>query len=142
MERLAAVSNAVVAIFSECYGRGPTKAKSYAFDNFVVTVLEDLLTTVERTLVNNGEQDLVRRVRLTFQEIVADRFKDAVAEAMGRPVAHLPQPGDLRPAHGLRDLRARAARTRTRRAASALVRKRRQRHVRRPGEHRGEDHQG
>lgn len=86
MERLAAVSNSVVAIFSECYGRGPTKAKSYAFDNFVVTVLEDLLTTVERTLVNNGEQDLVRRVRLAFQTIEAERFKDAVAEVMGRPV--------------------------------------------------------
>ena len=86
MEQLAAVSNAVVAIFSECYGRGPTKAKSYAFDNYVVTVLEDLLTTVEQTLVNNGEQDLVRRVRLTFQEIEAERFKRAVGEAMGREV--------------------------------------------------------
>jgi uncharacterized protein YbcI len=86
VEQLATVSNAVVSIFSECYGRGPTKAKSYAFDNFVVTVLEDLLTTVERTLVNNGEEDLVRRVRLTFQTIEADRFKDAVAEAMGRKV--------------------------------------------------------
>ena len=86
MEQLAAVSNAVVSIFSECYGRGPTKAKSYAFDNYVVVVLEDLLTTVERTLVNNGESDLVRRVRLTFQEIEADRFKDAVAEAMDRKV--------------------------------------------------------
>jgi uncharacterized protein YbcI len=86
VEQLATVSNAVVSIFSECYGRGPTKAKSYAFDNLVLVVLEDLLTTVERTLVNNGEQDLVRRVRLTFQEIEADRFKDAVAEAMGRKV--------------------------------------------------------
>ena len=86
MEQLAAVSNTVVAIFSECYGRGPTKAKSYAFDDYVVVVLEDLLTTVERTLVNNGESDLVRRVRLTFQEIEADRFKDAVAEAMDRKV--------------------------------------------------------
>ena len=86
MEQLAAVSNAVVSIFSECYGRGPTKAKSYAFDDYVVVVLEDLLTTVENTLVNNGESDLVRRVRLTFQEIEADRFKDAVAEAMDRKV--------------------------------------------------------
>ncbi len=86
MERLAAVSNTVVAIFSECYGRGPTKAKSYAFDNYVVTVLEDFLTTVEKTLVHNGHDDLVRRVRLTFQEAVADRFIDGVAEAMGRKV--------------------------------------------------------
>ena len=86
MERLAAVSNAVVAIFSECYGRGPTKAKSYAFDNYVVTVLEEFLTTVEQTLVKNGEEDLVRKVRLTFQEAVADRFIEGVEEAMGRKV--------------------------------------------------------
>lgn len=86
MQQLAAVSNAVVSIFSECYGRGPTKAKSYAFDNYVVTVLEDILTTVEETLVSNGHQDLVRTVRLTFQEVVADRFTDAVSEVMGRKV--------------------------------------------------------
>jgi uncharacterized protein YbcI len=86
VEQLAAVSNAVVAIFSEYYGRGPTKAKTFTFDNYVVTVLEDLLTTVERTLVEAGEEDLVRRVRLTFQEAVAERFMGAVSEAMGRKV--------------------------------------------------------
>lgn len=84
--QLAEVSNAIVGIFSECYGRGPTKAKSYMFDNYVVTVLEDILTTVESTLVNNGEEDLVRKVRLTFQEGEADRFTGAVTEIMGREV--------------------------------------------------------
>jgi uncharacterized protein YbcI len=85
-EQLAAVSNAIVGIFSECYGRGPTKAKTYMFDHYVFTVLEDILTPVEETLVNNGHEDLVRRVRLTFQESVADRFMEAVAEATGRRV--------------------------------------------------------
>jgi uncharacterized protein YbcI len=85
-EQLAAISNAIVAIFSEFYGRGPTKAKSYAFDNYVFTVLDDILTTVERTLVENGEEDLVRRVRLTFQEAHADRFTGAVSEITGRRV--------------------------------------------------------
>jgi uncharacterized protein YbcI len=85
-ERLAAVSNAVVGIFSECYGRGPTKAKTYILDDYVFTVLEDILTTVEQTLVDNGHEDLVRTVRLTFQESVADRFMQAVSAAVGRPV--------------------------------------------------------
>jgi len=49
-------------------------------------VLEDLLTTVERTLVENGQEDLVRSVRLAFQETVASRFKDAVTEVTGRGV--------------------------------------------------------
>jgi uncharacterized protein YbcI len=83
---LAEVSNAVVGIFRECYGRGPTKAKSYLFDDYLITVLEDLLTTVEKTLVANGEEDLVRRVRLTFQAAVADRFIEAVEKTTGRKV--------------------------------------------------------
>ena len=85
-ERLAAVSNAIVTIFSECYGRGPTKAKTYAFDNYLFTVLEDILTTVERTLVDRGEEQLVRTVRLTFQEAFAERITSEVAAIVGRQV--------------------------------------------------------
>jgi uncharacterized protein YbcI len=85
-EQLAAVSNAVVKIFSECYGRGPTKAKTYAFDGYVLCVLEDILTTVERTLVDRGEEDLVRSVRLRFQEVEADKFTGAVESIIGRRV--------------------------------------------------------
>jgi len=85
-ERAAAISNAIVQIFAECYGRGPTKAKTYLVDNYVFCVLEDILTTVEQTLVGNGKEKLVREVRLTFQEEVADRFTSAVEEIMGRRV--------------------------------------------------------
>jgi uncharacterized protein YbcI len=85
-EQAAAISNAVVQIHAECYGRGPTKAKTYLFENYVFCVLEDILTTVERTLVNNGKEQLVRDVRLTFQEEVADRFTSAIEEIVGRQV--------------------------------------------------------
>jgi uncharacterized protein YbcI len=84
--QLAEVSNQIVGIYSECYGRGPTKAKTYIFDNYLVTVLEAILTTVETTLVENGEEDLVRRVRLTFQEKVRHRFIDAVEGSLHREV--------------------------------------------------------
>jgi uncharacterized protein YbcI len=85
-DQLAGISNAIVTIFAECYGRGPTKAKTYSFDNYVFTVLEDILTTVERTLVDRGEEDLVRKVRLTFQEATAERFTSEVAAIAGREV--------------------------------------------------------
>lgn len=85
-EQAAAISNAIVKIFAECYGRGPTKAKTYLVDNYVFCVLEDILTTVEQTLVNNGKENLVREVRLTFQDEVADRFTSAVEEIMDRRV--------------------------------------------------------
>jgi uncharacterized protein YbcI len=84
---LAEITNGIVRLFSEYYGRGPTRAKTYMLENrYVVTVLRDTMTTVERTLAERGEQDLVRRVRLTFQEAMAASFKGVVEEVLGRRV--------------------------------------------------------
>jgi uncharacterized protein YbcI len=85
-ELAARISNAIVGTFSELYGRGPTRAKTYVFDDYVITVCQDILTTVEETLVERGKEALVREVRLAFQEAVADRFKEVVAEITGRRV--------------------------------------------------------
>lgn len=87
-EELAEVTNGIVRLFSEYYGRGPTRAKSYMLEGrYVVTVVRDTLTTVERTLAETGHVDLVRRVRLTFQEAMADSFKGVVEKALDRRVA-------------------------------------------------------
>jgi uncharacterized protein YbcI len=86
-EDLAEVTNAIVRLFSDYYGRGPTRAKSYLLDDrYLVTVLRETLTTVERTLADTGQADLVRRVRLTFQDAMADSFKGAVEAVLGRKV--------------------------------------------------------
>jgi uncharacterized protein YbcI len=87
-EQLAAVTNGIVRLFREYYGRGPNKAKSYLLDErIVVCVLEDTMTTVEQTLVKAGHQDMVRQVRLTFQGAMTPEFKAVVEQAMGRGVA-------------------------------------------------------
>jgi uncharacterized protein YbcI len=87
-EELAEITNGVVGLFSKYYGRGPTRAKSFLLDDtYVVTVLRDTLTTVERTLAEAGHEDQVRSVRLTFQEAMADEFKGVVESALGRRVA-------------------------------------------------------
>jgi uncharacterized protein YbcI len=87
-EQLAAVTNGIVQLFSEYYGRGPDKAKSYLLDDrIVVCVLENTMTTVEQTLSKHGHGDMVRQVRLTFQGAMAAEFKGVVEEAMGRRVA-------------------------------------------------------
>jgi len=85
-ELLAEISNSIVRIFAESSGRGPTKVKTYMCDNYVFTALEDFLTTVEETLVENGQEGLVREVRLIFQEAEADRFIQAVSQITGREV--------------------------------------------------------
>jgi uncharacterized protein YbcI len=87
-EELAAVTNGIVRLFSDWYGRGPTRAKSYLLDDrYVVCVLRETMTTVERTLADLGHGELVRRVRLTFQEAMLDEFKQVVEQAFGRSVA-------------------------------------------------------
>jgi uncharacterized protein YbcI len=86
-EALAEITNGIVRLFRESYGRGPTRAKSYLLDDrYVVTVLRDTMTTVERTLVDTGHMHLVRSVRLTFQEAMAASFKEVVEQAIGRRV--------------------------------------------------------
>ena len=87
-EELAEVTNGIVGLFAEYYGRGPTRAKSFLLDEtYVVTVLRDTMTTVERTLAEGGHGDKVRSVRLTFQDEMAGSFKGVVERAFGRRVA-------------------------------------------------------
>jgi uncharacterized protein YbcI len=80
----AAISNAIVGIHSKHYGKGPTKAKTYLIDDMVVCVMQDVFTTVERTLIDAGKGELVREVRTTFQYSLRDEFIDAVSGVVGR----------------------------------------------------------
>ncbi len=49
----SAISQAIVRIHAEHYGKGATQAKTYVWDNLVVTVLRDLLTVAEHTLIKS-----------------------------------------------------------------------------------------
>ena len=82
----AAISRAIVRIHAEHYGKGATQAKTYAFDNLIVTVLRDVFTTVERTLIELERADTVREVRTTFQTMMGGAFVAAVEELTGRRV--------------------------------------------------------
>jgi uncharacterized protein YbcI len=82
----AAISNAIVALFKEFYGKGPTAAKTYFNDDWVFVVLDEGLTRNERTLVDAGEGEMVRAVRLRFQAVMTDRMTGAVTDVTGRRV--------------------------------------------------------
>jgi uncharacterized protein YbcI len=82
----SAISQAIVRVHAEHYGKGATQAKTYAFENLIVTVLRDVLTTVERTLIEVGRADTVRQVRLTFQHTMQATFVEAVERLTGRRV--------------------------------------------------------
>jgi uncharacterized protein YbcI len=82
----AAISNALVGLKKEFYGKGPVAAKTYFNDDWVFTVLEGGLTRNEETLLQAGEEALVRQVRLRFQEAVTQTICGAVEEIVGRRV--------------------------------------------------------
>jgi uncharacterized protein YbcI len=82
----AAISNALVGLKKEFYGKGPTAAKTYFNDDWVFTVLEGGLNRNEETLLEAGQERLVREVRLRFQEAVTRTIIGAVEEITGRKV--------------------------------------------------------
>jgi uncharacterized protein YbcI len=83
---LAEISNAMVGLKKEFYGKGPTKAKTYINDNYVLCVLQGGLTRNEETLLAAGEEQLVREYRLRFQEAMADATTAAIEGLTGRKV--------------------------------------------------------
>ena len=85
-ESLAAVANEVVRLKAQYYGKGPTEAKAFLNDETLVVVLKGGLTTVERTLLDAGDDDLVRKVRLRFQEVMEQSFIDAVQRLTSQKV--------------------------------------------------------
>ena len=82
----AAISNALVGLKKEFYGKGPIAAKTYFDDDWVFTVLEGGLTRNEETLLNAGDEALVGTVRLRFQEAMTATICGVVEEILGRRV--------------------------------------------------------
>ena len=82
----AEVSNAMVGLKKEFYGKGPTKAKTYVNDNYIFCVMQGGLTRNEETLLAAGHSDLVRKYRLKFQEAMAAPTVEAVERLTGRKV--------------------------------------------------------
>jgi len=84
---LQAVSNAMVKLHKEQFGRGPTSAQShFAGSDALVCVLQDALLPAERKLVELGDQGRVRESRIAFQAATQAEFISAVEEIVARKV--------------------------------------------------------
>ncbi|HEY2478859.1 MAG TPA: Na-translocating system protein MpsC family protein [Solirubrobacterales bacterium] len=83
---MTAVSDGLVALLKEFYGRGPTQAKSYYQDDLVVCILRGGYTRVEQTLRQGGRGTAVIEQRVAFQELMRERFEDVIEKATGRRV--------------------------------------------------------
>jgi uncharacterized protein YbcI len=85
--QLSAISNAVVRVFKEQFGRGPTKVRShFAGPDTLICVLEDSFTPAERMLAELGEHQRLRDVRMFFQDAAEEQFREIVEGVLERPV--------------------------------------------------------
>jgi uncharacterized protein YbcI len=83
---LTAISDGMVALLKEFYGRGPTRTKSYYEDDLVVCVLRGGFSRVEQTLLEGGRGEAVIQQRMEFQELMRERFEAVIEHATGRRV--------------------------------------------------------
>jgi uncharacterized protein YbcI len=83
------VSRQIVQLHARLYGRGPTRAKTYITSDYALSVLEEIFTPAERTLIAAGKGEHVQTTRMAFQEAVQAEFVAIVEEVTGREVRAL-----------------------------------------------------
>jgi uncharacterized protein YbcI len=84
---LSELCNEMVRIYKQIFGRGPTRARAdWAGKDALLCTLEDSLTPAERRMVELGEDQRLREVRMFFQHATEDDFRASVEQITGRKV--------------------------------------------------------
>ncbi|MDQ2896879.1 MAG: DUF2294 domain-containing protein [Actinomycetota bacterium] len=87
---LSAISQSIVGILRQNYGRGPVRAKTYALDDIIVVVMRGSgFTPLEQTIMDSGEPESANNVvamRENFQRVIATRYKATIEELTDRKV--------------------------------------------------------
>jgi uncharacterized protein YbcI len=83
----AQISLAMVGLYKEFFGRGPSGVRTYwAGPDTVVVLLEDTLTRAERNLIKFGEHGRLRETRTYFQYASVREFCEPIEQLTGRKV--------------------------------------------------------
>lgn len=84
---LVEVSNAMVSLHKEHFGRGPTRVRSnFAGRDSLLCVLEGALLQAERSMVEMGLENRVGENRMYMQTATRATFVSAIEAIVGRKV--------------------------------------------------------
>lgn len=83
---LVELSNAMVALHREHFGRGPGASRAFIVDGLAICVMSDVYTRVERTLIEAGRLDHVQQTRLLHHKTLEETYADVAETALGRVV--------------------------------------------------------
>lgn len=81
------ISTALVGLYKQHFGKGPTRCRTYLEPDLVVVILGEGYTAGERTLFEAGRWHEVRRARQIWQDSMQERFVTTIEELTGRKVA-------------------------------------------------------
>jgi len=85
---LQELTNAMVRLYKELFGRGPTKARThYAGPDTIVSTIQNSLTPAERNMIELGEHQRVREIRMFFQHASDREFRGTIEQITGRTVS-------------------------------------------------------
>jgi uncharacterized protein YbcI len=84
---LMEVSNAMVRLYKDQFGRGPTKSRTFwVGPDAMACLLEDTLSPAERNLAKMGQHQRLRDMRMYFQYASVREFCEPVERITGRKV--------------------------------------------------------
>jgi uncharacterized protein YbcI len=80
------ISNTVVTLFKQRFGRGPTSCRTYLESDLVVLVMAGGYTAGERTMFEAGKWHEVRSARMAWQDSMEARFVETIERLTNRTV--------------------------------------------------------
>ena len=80
------ISTAIVGLYKEHYGKGPTHCRTYLEPDLVVVILGEGYTASEGTLFEAGKWYEVRESRQIWQDSMHERFVETIEELAQRKV--------------------------------------------------------
>jgi uncharacterized protein YbcI len=83
---LASISNAMVGLHLDHFGRGATKARTIVQGDWVVCLLEGVFTVEERLLISKKRFSTVRDSRMAVQDEMRQASVAKIEELTGRTV--------------------------------------------------------
>ena len=81
------ISTALVGLYKEHFGKGPTRCQTYLEPNLVVVILGEGYTAGEQTLFEAGKWYEVRNARQIWQDSMQERFVTTIERLSGRKVS-------------------------------------------------------
>ena len=80
------ISNTIVTLFKQRFGRGPMTCRTYLESDLVVLVMSGGYTPGEQTMFEAGKWHDVRQARLAWQDSMEARFVEVIERLTQRSV--------------------------------------------------------